>query len=82
MQLVTTEGFAVTSPAKSLVWDAKCERTFQTAEALLRRSPALSAPASAAPFEVEVDVSGAGAAAVLLQEDSFDPDQPVCYFSR
>ncbi|KAL6461078.1 hypothetical protein MHYP_G00310440 [Metynnis hypsauchen] len=34
------------------------------------------------PFKLEVDASGTGAGAVLLQEDNLGIDHPLCYFSR
>ncbi|KAL6484124.1 hypothetical protein MHYP_G00061690 [Metynnis hypsauchen] len=34
------------------------------------------------PFKLEVDASGTGAGAVLLQEDALGIDHPLCYFSR
>ncbi|KAL7833351.1 hypothetical protein AOLI_G00283110 [Acnodon oligacanthus] len=34
------------------------------------------------PFKVQVDASGTGAGAVLLQESSLGIDHPLCYFSR
>ncbi|KAL7849531.1 hypothetical protein SRHO_G00211540 [Serrasalmus rhombeus] len=34
------------------------------------------------PSQLEVDASGVGAGAVLLQEDENGVDHPVCYFSR
>lgn len=70
------------SPTKDLVWDGKCELAFQTAKAILGSSPVLLAPDFAVPFKLEVDASGTGAGAVLLQEDSSGIDHPVCYFSK
>lgn len=66
------------SPAKDLIWDAKCDPAFQTTKAILSSSPVLLAPDFAVPFKLEGDARGA----VLLQEDSSGIDQTVCYFSK
>nr|XP_046272302.1 uncharacterized protein LOC124073826 [Scatophagus argus] len=70
------------SPTKDLLWDTNCELAFQSVKAFLSSSPVLSAPNFAVPFKLEVDASGTGAGAVLLQEDSSGIDHPVCYFSK
>ena len=69
-------------PTKDLLWDTKCELAFQSVKALLSSSPVLLAPNFEVPFKLEVDASGTGAGAVLLQEDSSGIDHPVCYFSK
>lgn len=42
----------------------------------------MTAPDFAKLFKLEVDASGVGAGAVLLQEDAEGIDHPICYFSR
>ena len=66
------------SPTKDLLWDTKCELAFQSVKALLSSSPVLLGPNFEVPFKLEVDASGTGAGAVLLQEDSSGIDHPVC----
>ncbi|KAL0147904.1 hypothetical protein M9458_056781, partial [Cirrhinus mrigala] len=34
------------------------------------------------PFKLEVDASGTGAGAVLLQEDDCGIDHPLCFYSK
>lgn len=70
------------SSARKLVWDSKCNQAFQAVKAVLCNSPVLAAPNLAVPFKLEVDASGTGASAVLIQEDSAGIDHPVCYFSK
>lgn len=48
-------------------------------KAFFSSSPVLSAPNFAVPFKLEVDASGTGAGAVLLQKGI---DHPVCYLSK
>lgn len=42
----------------------------------------LAAPNFKKPFKIQVDMSGVGAGAVLLQEGEGVIDHPVCFFSR
>lgn len=42
----------------------------------------LAAPNFTRPFKLEVDASALGPGAVLLQEDEYGIDHPVCYFSK
>lgn len=49
---------------------------------LLCCSPVLAAPNFGKPFKIQVDASGVGAGAVLIQEGEGAIDHPVCYFSR
>ncbi|XP_041947558.1 uncharacterized protein LOC121708759 isoform X4 [Alosa sapidissima] len=64
------------------VWSADCQAAFQNAKTLLCSSPVLAAPQFELPFKLEVDASGTGAGAVLLQEGSDGLDHPICYFSK
>jgi hypothetical protein len=45
-------------------------------------TPVLSAPDVERTFKLEIDASSVGAGAVLVQEDAYGIDHPVCYFSR
>ncbi|XP_037615670.1 uncharacterized protein LOC119482245 [Sebastes umbrosus] len=72
----------LTSPSKPFVWTDECQKSFESLKALLCCGPVLSAPNFSLPFKVEVDASGVGAGAVLLQEDTQGVDHPVSYFSR
>ena len=73
---------ALTSIARPFVWSSECQSAFESVKALLCSAPVLSAPNFAIPFKLEVDASGTGAGAVLLQSDNQKIDHPVCYFSR
>ncbi|XP_060882463.1 uncharacterized protein LOC132954040 [Labrus mixtus] len=64
------------------VWSPKCEDAFVTVKSLLCCSPVLAAPNFEKPFKLQVDASGVGAGAVLLQEGKGAIDHPVCFFSR
>lgn len=51
-------------------------------KALLVNSSVLATPDFAVPFKLEVDASGTGAGAVLLQEDKSGIHHPIGYFSK
>ncbi len=70
------------SSERKFVWNPECESAFQAAKDLLCNAPALSAPNFTLPFQLQVDASAHGAGAVLLQEDSFGIEHPICYFSK
>ena len=70
------------SPSKPFIWSLECQHAFETIKSLLCSAPVLSAPDFSRPFALEVDASGVGAGAVLLQEDVSGIVHPVCYFSR
>ncbi len=57
-------------------------QAFENVRAILCDSPVLAAPRMDRPFKLQVDASYVGAGAVLLQEDDFAVDRPVCFFSR
>ncbi|XP_062420777.1 uncharacterized protein LOC134132778 isoform X2 [Pungitius pungitius] len=69
------------SPKVEFVWSTDCQIAFCSLKALLCHAPVLTAPDFAKPFKLEVDASGVGAGAVLLQEDAEGIDHPICYFS-
>ncbi|KAL6460928.1 hypothetical protein MHYP_G00308940 [Metynnis hypsauchen] len=67
---------------RPFVWSPACQSAFESVKALLSSSPVLATPDFDKPFKLEVDASGTGAGAVLLQEDNLGIDHPLCYFSR
>ena len=69
------------SPVVSFSWSTECQHAFDSVKSLLCSAPVLAAPDLARPFQLEVDASGVGAGAVLLQEDEGDVPHPVAYFS-
>lgn len=73
---------ALTSPSKPFSWSSECQQSFENLKSLLCCTPVLSAPDFSLPFKLEVDASGVGAGAVLLQEDHQGIVHPVSYFSR
>ena len=70
------------SPKTEFIWTPECQSSFSAVKSLLCHAPVLAAPDHSRPFKLEVDASGAGAGAVLLQEDANGVDHPICYFSR
>ena len=73
---------ALTSTKKMFVWSPRCQEAFEAAKALLCSTPVLASPDFLRPFKLEVDASGLGAGAVLLQEDGEGVDHPVSFFSK
>ncbi len=63
-------------------WNDNCQCAFNSLKSLLCSSPVLAAPDFSRPFKLEVDASGNGAGAVLLQEDDQGINHPVCYYSK
>lgn len=55
-----------------------CQSSFDAVKSLLTSSPVLSTPDLKRPFNLEVDASGTGAGAVLIQQDNHGLDHPVC----
>ncbi len=70
------------SPSRTFVWNDECQNAFDNVKALLCSTPVLSAPDVGRIFKLEIDASSVGAGAVLVQEDAYGIDHPVCYFSR
>ena len=70
------------SPNQSFQWTSDCNHAFESIKSLLCNAPVLSAPDFTRPFKLEVDASGVGAGAVLIQEGQDGVDHPVGYFSR
>lgn len=73
---------SLTSLKKPYVWSPACQHAFESCKALLCSTPVLAAPDFQRPFKLDVDASGCGAGAVLLQEDDSGTDHPICYFSK
>lgn len=63
-------------------WSKDCETAFNATKALLCNAPVLAAPRFDRQFTLQVDASGVGAGAVLLQPDEDGLEHPVGYFSR
>ncbi|XP_076863849.1 uncharacterized protein LOC143516142 [Brachyhypopomus gauderio] len=72
---------ALLSPKATFRWPPDAQAAFNSVKSLLCSAPVLKAPDFAKPFKLEVDASGVGAGAVLLQEDK-GLDHPVCYYSH
>ena len=72
---------SLVSPKVNFVWSDACQRAFDSLRSLLVSSPILKAPNFEEPFLLQVDASGAGVGAVLLQETSDGILHPVSYFS-
>lgn len=66
----------------SFVWNSNCQVAFDSLKTLLCSSLVLAAPDFNKAFKLEVDASGTGAGAVLLQEDERGIDHPVCFYSK
>ena len=64
------------------VWSKECEASFSNLRAILLSQPVLVAPNFNLPFKLAVDACDTGAGAVLLQEDEFQVEHPVAYFSK
>ena len=73
---------SMTSVKVPYVWSPACQHAFDSCKALLCSTPVLAAPDFQRPFKLDVDASGCGAGAVLLQEDDAGTDHPICYFSK
>ena len=72
----------LTSPKTSFVWTPTCEAAFRNLKLLLSSHPVLRTPDHSQPFTLQVDASGHGVGAVLLQQDQLDGIlHPVAYHS-
>lgn len=63
-------------------WSPECQAAFEALKTLLCSAPVLVAPCFDKPFMLEVDASGTGAGAVLLQTGEDDLNHPIGFFSR
>ena len=64
------------------LWTEECSKAFDTLKERLVSAEVLAYPDFTLPFEVEVDASGKGLGAVLLQQGLDGRKRPVCYASR
>ncbi len=69
---------SVVKPLTDLLRSAESQGAFETIKQLLCSSPVLAAPNFSLHFKLDVDVSTAGAGAVLLQEDAEGIDHLIC----
>ena len=64
------------------VWNGNCQNSFENIKGMLSNASVLLAPNVCKPVKLAVDASDVGAGGVLLQEDEYGVDHPVCYFSH
>ena len=62
------------------VWQAECERAFQTLKQRLASEPVPAFPRLGETFFVDVDASDCAAGGVLVQQDANNEFHPVAYF--
>ncbi len=67
--------------AVPFAWSPQCQVAFDSLKNLCS-APILATPDFSRPFKLEVDASGTGAGAVLLQVDDHGIDHPLCFFSK
>ncbi len=70
------------SKAVSFKWSPECQPAYEALKTLLCSAPVLAAPCFEKPFLLEVDASGSGAGAVLLQMDADGLNHPISFFSK
>ena len=70
----------LTSTKVKFLWTSACTSAFNSLKSLLSTFPVLRAPDPERPYQLQVDASGVGVGAVLLQSYS-DVLHPVSYFS-
>ncbi len=63
-------------------WTSACQFAFEALKTLLCSAPVLSAPRFDRAFKLEVDASGTGAGAVLIQVDDAGIEHPISFFSN
>ncbi|XDV49410.1 hypothetical protein PO909_018663 [Leuciscus waleckii] len=68
--------------AVSFKWTSECQSAFEALKTLLCSSPVLVAPLFEKPFLIEVDASGSGVGAVLLQTGEDFLNHPISFFSK
>ncbi len=68
--------------AVSFKWSSECQSSFEALKTLLCSAPVLAAPCFEKPFLLEVDASGTGAGAILLQTDAAGLNHPISFFSK
>ena len=65
-----------------MVWNERCEASFQRLKDLLCSAPVLQSPDFERDFVLQTDASDVGVGALLSQVDDTGADHPVAYFSR
>lgn len=68
--------------AISFKWTSECQSAFEALKTLLCSTPVLVAPQFEKPFLLEVDASGIGVGAVLLQTGEDGLNHPISFFSK
>ena len=72
----------LTSPAQPFKWTTSCQTSFNNIKAFLVSEPVLKTPDYQSPFHLQIDASGVGVGAVLLQPDPISSIlHPVAFFS-
>ncbi len=66
----------------SFEWTPACQFAFEALKTLLFSTPVFSAPRFDRAFKLEVDASGMGAGAVLIQTDDAGIEHPIIFFSK
>ncbi|XP_076055034.1 uncharacterized protein LOC143033453 [Oratosquilla oratoria] len=71
----------LTSLAKSFQWSPSCQTSFENIKSFLTSEPVLKTPNYHLPFHLQIDASGVGVGAVLLQPDPTSTIlHPVVFF--
>ncbi|EGT56837.1 hypothetical protein CAEBREN_06252 [Caenorhabditis brenneri] len=72
----------LTKKDKEFIWSDECEQAFKQLKSAITKNPILVAPKLGRPFTIEVDSSGKGVGAVLLQAQDVDgKDRRVIAFA-
>ncbi len=66
----------------SFEWTSACQFAFEPLKTLLCSTAVLSTPRFDRAFKLEVDASGTGDGAVLIQMDDAGIEHPISFFSR
>ncbi|MGL4646134.1 MAG: ribonuclease H family protein [Cetobacterium sp.] len=70
------------SKAVSFKWSSECQSAYEALKTLLCSAPVRAAPSFKKTFLLEVDASGSGVGAVLLQTAADGLTHPVSFFSK
>lgn len=70
------------SPKRKFIWTKTCNEAYESLKNMLITAPILKAPDFEQPFCLQVDASGVGVGAALLQEGKDGIMHPVSYFSQ
>jgi len=74
--------FALTHKGSEFIWSTECENVFKQLKSLLTDAPLLVFPDFEKEFILEIDASGQGLGAVLVQEQDNGTTAPIAYASR